>query len=221
LNRTHITFERRGQIINHQPNDEYRFQLDGLSSNAKFAGAERNNEAARRARDFFSLIDSLFIDNGDFDARIVEPLDAETFMMTGKETRENGSKGLDTAKKPRLLVLDTSTYQKLFDAILGHDYELLATDKPGEAVLLASLENPDLILINHTAEKTDGITVAREIRETAASIAPILLMLTSDKPTIRREAQKAGCNGVLIKPFDPDKLKAQLDNWLKAEGDRQ
>jgi two-component system KDP operon response regulator KdpE len=139
-------------------------------------------------------------------------------MMTEKE---NGCKGLDKAKKPRLLVLDTSTYQKLFDAILGHDYELLATDKPGEAILIASSKSPDLILLNHTAEKTDGITVAREIRETASSIAPILLMLTSDKPTIRREAQKAGCNGVLIKPFDPDKLKSQLNNWLEAEGRRQ
>lgn len=124
------------------------------------------------------------------------------------------------SKKPRLLVLDASNYQKLFDAMLGRDYELLATDKPGDAILIASLECPDLILLNHAAEKTDGITVAKEIRETVSSIAPILLMLTSDKPTLRREAQKAGCNGVLIKPFDPDKLKAQLGIWLKPEGNK-
>ncbi len=139
-------------------------------------------------------------------------------MTTENRAEKNGSL---KSKKPRLLVLDTSNYQKLFDAILGHDYELLATDKPGEAILIASLESPDLILLNHTAEKTDGITVAREIRETASSIAPILLMLTSDKPTLRREAQKAGCNDVLIKPFDPDKLKSQLGIWLKFEGNKQ
>ena len=139
-------------------------------------------------------------------------------MTTENQAEKNGS---SKSKKPRLLVLDTSKYQKLFDAILGHDYELLATDKPGEAILIASSENPDLILLNHAAEKTDGITVAREIRETAASIAPILLMLTSDKPTLRREAQKAGCNDVLIKPFDPDKLKFQLGIWLKFEGNKQ
>jgi CheY-like chemotaxis protein len=139
-------------------------------------------------------------------------------MTTENQAEKNGS---SKSKKPRLLVLDTSKYQKLFDAILGRDYELLATDKPGEAILIASSESPDLILLNHAAEKTDGITVAREIRETAASIAPILLMLTSDKPTLRREAQKAGCNGVLIKPFDPDKLKFQLGIWLKFEGNKQ
>ena len=139
-------------------------------------------------------------------------------MTTENQAEKNGS---SKSTKPRLLVLDTSKYQKLFDAILGHDYELLATDKPGEAILIASSESPDLILLNHTAEKIDGITVAREIRETASSIAPILLMLTSDKPTLRREAQKAGCNDVLIKPFDPDKLKFQLGIWLKFEGNKQ
>jgi CheY-like chemotaxis protein len=129
-------------------------------------------------------------------------------------------------QKPRVLVLDTTMYQKLFDAMLGADYEILATDEPGEAILIASTENPDLILLNHAAGKSDGIAVAKEIRETALSIAPILLMVTSDKPTVRREAQKAGCDGLLTKPFDPDKLKPQLDDWLenskqKAEGNTQ
>ena len=127
----------------------------------------------------------------------------------------------DKTKKPRVLVLDTATYQKLFDTILGDDYELLATDQPGEAILIASTESPELILLNHTIDKTDGLSVAKEIRETALSIAPMLLMLTSDKPTIRREAKKAGCDGVLIKPIDPDKLKSQLDGWLKKEDGEQ
>ena len=121
----------------------------------------------------------------------------------------------DKTEKPRVLVLDTLMYLKLFDAILGQDFELLATDNPGEALLIASTQDPDLILLSHTTGKTDGVIVAKEIRDTALSTAPILLMLTSDKPTVRREAQKAGCNGFLIKPFDPEKLKFQIDNWLK------
>jgi len=121
----------------------------------------------------------------------------------------------DKLKKPRVLVLDTTMYQKLFDAILGQDFELLSTDEPGEALLIASTQSPDLILLNHTTGKTDGVTIAKEMRETASSTAVILLLLTSDKPTLRREAQKAGCDGFLIKPLDPDKLKSHLDNWLK------
>jgi len=142
-------------------------------------------------------------------------------VKPGGEIRGNSSMSPDKTKRPRVLVLDTATYQKLFDTILGDDYELLATDQPGEAILIASTESPELILLNHTIDKTDGLSVAKEIRETALSIAPMLLMLTSDKPTIRREAKKAGCDGVLIKPIDPDKLKSQLDGWLKKEDGEQ
>lgn len=133
-------------------------------------------------------------------------------MSTSTISKEVNEK---SSRKARLLVLDTSKYHKLFDAILGHDYELLTTENPGEAILLASSENPDLILLSNATEKCEGIMVAREIRETASSIAPILLMLTTDRPTLRREAQKAGCNGFLIKPIDPDKLKTQIEDWLK------
>jgi CheY-like chemotaxis protein len=114
-------------------------------------------------------------------------------------------------------VLDTFRYQKLFQALLGNDYELLATDQPGEALLMAASQDPDLILLAQTQEETNGLMVAREIRETAASIAPIFLMLTADLPTLRREAQKAGCSGVLVKPIEPQKLRSLLKDWLTAK----
>ena len=120
-------------------------------------------------------------------------------------------------KKPRVLVLDTLVYQKLFDAMLGQEYDLIVTDEPGKALLIITAESPDLILVANGVGKTDGITVAKEMRQTAQCEAPILLLLTSDKPTLRREAMKAGCNGFLIKPLDPEKLKSQLDEWLKPQ----
>ena len=96
-------------------------------------------------------------------------------VTTEGEIRGNGCMSPDKTKKPRVLVLDTATYQKLFDTILGDDYELLATDEPGEAILIASTESPELILLNHTINKTDGLSVAKEIRETVLSVAPMLL----------------------------------------------
>lgn len=138
-------------------------------------------------------------------------------MTTSASVNESSGKSRHRANRPRLLVLETSKYQKLFDAILGQDYELLATDQPGEAIMIASMENPDLILLNHSAETSNGIMVAREIRETASSIVPILIMLTKDLPSLRREARLAGCNDFLIKPVDPDKLKSQIEQWLNAK----
>lgn len=141
---------------------------------------------------------------------------ATSTIAKGTEAMTNRGTG-----KPRLLVLDNTRYQKLFDAILGRDFELLTTDDPGRAVLLASTESPDLIMLSYAVENSDGIMVAKEIRETALSPAPILLMLTSDRPTLRSQAAKAGCNGFLIKPLDPEKLKTQITDWLKFRADSE
>jgi CheY-like chemotaxis protein len=134
--------------------------------------------------------------------------------MTSSQTGQN-SVPVSRQERARLLVLDTVKYQKLFDALLGKDYELLVTDSPDEAVRLACTKSPDLILLSHCNDVTDGIEAARQIRETAESPAPILLMLTADKPSLRREAQKAGCTGFLTKPIDPDKLKSRIEEFLK------
>jgi two-component system, cell cycle response regulator DivK len=141
--------------------------------------------------------------------------------MTSVSPNKTPNMTRQETNKPRLLVLDTSKYQMLFDAILGDDYELLATDQPGEAILIAASENPDLILLSHSNETPDGLMVAKEIRESTSSIAPILIMLTSDMPTVRREAQKAGCNGFLIKPVDPERLKSQIEQWLNTKPDQR
>ncbi|HEY7911953.1 MAG TPA: response regulator [Blastocatellia bacterium] len=134
--------------------------------------------------------------------------------MTSSQTGQN-SIPVSRQERARLLVLDTVKYQKLFDALLGKDYELLVTDNPSEAVQLAASKRPDLILLSHCDDITNGIEASRLIRERVDSPPPILLMLTADKPSLRREAQKAGCAGFLIKPIDPDKLRSIIEESLK------
>jgi two-component system, cell cycle response regulator DivK len=138
-------------------------------------------------------------------------------MTTSAQANGTSNVTRPGTNRPRLLVLDTTRYQRLFDAILGHEYEILGTDQPGEAILIAASENPDLILLSHSTETPNGIMVAKEIRESASSNVPILIMLTTDRPTLRREAQQAGCNGFLIKPIDPEKLRNLLCEWLKTK----
>jgi CheY-like chemotaxis protein len=121
---------------------------------------------------------------------------------------------LSGSRKPRLLVLDSRQYHLLFDAILSGDYEVIATADPGEAVAMATSTDPDLVLVSCSADTTEGITIVKAMRESASLKAPILLMLTSDRPTLRREAEKAGCNGFLIKPITPDKLRSQISSLL-------
>jgi CheY-like chemotaxis protein len=119
-------------------------------------------------------------------------------------------------RKPRLLVLDSRRYHMLFDAVLSGDYEVIATADPGEAIAMAATEGPDLVLVSSSADKSEGIKIVKAMRESATFKAPILLMLTTDRPTLRREAEKAGCNGFLIKPITPEKLRLQISSLLNG-----
>ena len=74
--------------------------------------------------------------------------------------------------RSRLLVLDTNKYQKLFDALLGHDYELLATDNAVEALLIASSQQPDLMLLSHSKETPDSILVGYNGGHALPSLLP-------------------------------------------------
>ncbi len=119
--------------------------------------------------------------------------------------------------RPRLLVLDTGKYQKLFDAVLGQQYELLATENARDAITIASSESPDLVLLNYILPENDGIEVAKGIRQSASIAMPILLMLSKDMPTLRQKATKAGCSGFLIKPIDPKKLRDKIEHLLNGK----
>jgi two-component system cell cycle response regulator DivK len=117
-------------------------------------------------------------------------------------------------QKPRLLVLENAKYQRLFDAILGSDYEILPTDSASEAVRLAHAASPDLILMSNALDSSEDLSTVRQMRQSLPPAVPILLVLSTDQPTLRRRAEQAGCNGFLIKPIDPDRLKSQIENWL-------
>ena len=118
--------------------------------------------------------------------------------------------------KPCLLVLDTFRYQKLFEALLGNDYELLTTDQPGEALLMAASQNPDLILLAQNQEETNGLMVAREIRETAASIGPIFL---SSLPTCPRSGAKRRRPDAMKCLLNPSGRKTEVFAQRLADGE--
>jgi len=123
--------------------------------------------------------------------------------------RSNGS-------RPRLLILDSARSRKLFETVLGDSYELLYAIEGGEALQLISEKNPELILLNHTVSSTDGIAIAKEIREGGASHAPILLLINEDRPTLKKQAESIGCNGFITKPIDPKKLKEKVEGILNS-----
>ena len=117
-------------------------------------------------------------------------------------------------RKPSLLILDNVRSRKLFETVLGAGYDVVYADDPEEALRLIPEKRPDLVLLNHLLSTTDGLSVAKKIREGDSPEVPILLIINGDRPTLRKQAENAGCDGCVSKPINPKKLLDQVDALL-------
>lgn len=87
--------------------------------------------------------------------------------------------------------------------------KVVEAENGAQAVELAPIENPLLVVLDASMPVMDGITAAEIIgRKVQAPI--ILLAGSTDLETIRR-ARDAGVSNYLLKPFQADQLKATIE----------
>lgn len=84
-----------------------------------------------------------------------------------------------------------------------------------EAVFIAERERPDLILMDGSLPRLDGIAATRRMRglESLSSV-PIVFVSGHAAPQDRRRAHEAGCDEYLVKPLDLDRLDHVLRRLL-------
>jgi two-component system OmpR family response regulator len=112
----------------------------------------------------------------------------------------------------RVLVADDNVYMakalKLVLELWGFD---VTVTHDGPAALAAAREvRPDVVLLDIKLPKLDGLQVARRLRR-EPDFAPRLLALTgSGDAEDRMMSLAAGFDEHLVKPVDPDLLRAML-----------
>ncbi|GGF66294.1 hypothetical protein GCM10011332_20440 [Terasakiella brassicae] len=87
--------------------------------------------------------------------------------------------------------------------------DFIATPSPQKAIEHIGNINPDLILLALKFPDTNGIEIVRQIRslnDGAFYKTPILLLLEKVSQHMLREACRAGIEGALRKPLNPEKL---------------
>jgi CheY-like chemotaxis protein len=89
-----------------------------------------------------------------------------------------------------------------------------ATD--GEQAIAMALEkHPDLILMDLSLPKLDGLAATRRIRQRRdLRNVPILAVSAHDGPDSRAAALEAGCDDYVTKPIDFDHLKDVIKRHL-------
>ena len=95
----------------------------------------------------------------------------------------------------------------------GHNV-VEATDGE-QAVSVALSEHPDLILMDLSLPKLDGLAATRRIREQQdLSDVPIVAVSAHDGAESREAALAAGCNEYVTKPIDFDQLNNIISRFL-------
>lgn len=102
-----------------------------------------------------------------------------------------------------MLIADPSEYMRgLFKIILKNDdfYIIAETGKSSDVVTLFLEKSPDLVLIDLTVSKIEGLNVIKEITNIDTESKIVVLSTTLDR-TIVHKAIKCGARNYILKPY--------------------
>ncbi len=97
-------------------------------------------------------------------------------------------------------------------------YRVVTATNGADALNVAKLARPDLILMDIAMPQQDGLAATRRIREEAElQDTPVVALTAFDTDGFRQAAFDAGFNGYLTKPIDFDRLRNLMAKLLSRD----
>jgi CheY-like chemotaxis protein len=97
-------------------------------------------------------------------------------------------------------------------------YRVVTANNGADALSVAKLARPDLILMDIAMPQQDGLAATRRIREEAElQDVPVVALTAFDTDGFRQAAFDAGFNGYLTKPIDFDRLRNLMAKLLARD----
>ena len=94
-------------------------------------------------------------------------------------------------------------------------YRVVTATNGADALAVAKLARPDLILMDIAMPQQDGLAATRRIREEAElQSVPVIALTAFDTDGFRQAAFDAGFNGYLTKPIDFERLHNLMSKLL-------
>jgi two-component system cell cycle response regulator DivK len=121
--------------------------------------------------------------------------------------------------RPTVLVVeDHDDTRFMLRVILEHDgYAMLEAADGLEGVEIAIRRHPDLVLMDGTLPKLDGLSAARRMREQESlRDVPIVALSGHDGPEFQAAARAAGCDAYIAKPLDFAELRNTLNRLIPS-----
>jgi CheY-like chemotaxis protein len=117
-----------------------------------------------------------------------------------------------------LIVEDNPLNMRLIEMILkSDDYVLLKATDGEEALAIAAIDHPDLVLMDIRLPKLSGLEVARRLKKNGAlSHIPIIALTAHAMKGDKEKAMEAGCDSYVSKPIDTRQLPRLVASMLSS-----
>ena len=118
--------------------------------------------------------------------------------------------------KTLLLADDSVTIQRVIELTFTHeDVRVVSVSDGRRAVQWMEAEWPDIVLADVNVPEVDGYALASHIKQSPRlQHVPVLLLAGAFEPVDQARVAQIGCDGVLIKPFEPQQLVARVRELL-------
>jgi len=122
-----------------------------------------------------------------------------------------------------LIVEDNPMNMRLIEMILkSDDYLLLKAIDGEEALTIATIDHPDLVLMDIRLPKLNGLEVARRLKQNAQlSHIPIIALTAHAMKGDEEKAFEAGCDNYVSKPIDTRQLPRLVASILSGQQRQQ
>lgn len=116
----------------------------------------------------------------------------------------------DPDKGAKILIVDDEPQiRKLLKVtLLAHRYDIQEASSGEEALLQATMNHPDLILLDLGLPDISGMTVLNRLREWSS--VPVIVLTAKDREESKIEALDGGADDYVTKPFGMGELVARI-----------
>ena len=120
-----------------------------------------------------------------------------------------------------LLADDSATIQRVIEmTFAGEDVRVVTVDDGREAIERIAADPPDIVLADTGMPEKDGYDVSAFVKaDGALSHIPVVLLTGAFDPVDDERAREAGCDAVLVKPFEPNAVISRVRELLGAPAD--